>query len=105
MSQEEEDYLGLVQQFLSLDYREKPLKIMANPGLHIFDRLLFLRRFCSKQFPKTLSKFLEDSREQRSLEALIFFFRDGSLVRDILQSLLGKANQTRTSRGIWNWWG
>ena len=76
---------------MSLDYKENALEIMSNSGLHIFDRLLFLRKFRTVRFKKILIRFLEESKQDHSLEALIFFFHEKDLTRDILQTLLGKS--------------
>ena len=103
IKKEQDDYLDLAKQFLSLEYKKNAALILQNEALHIFDRLLFLKRFRPEKFQECLDTFLEKRRRQLSLEAIIFLFREKDLVKSILDNLLRRFHQTRTPRTIWRW--
>jgi predicted CopG family antitoxin len=92
IKKEEDPYYHFIKQFLSLEYKKKSSEIFENQSLHIFDRLLFLRRFRTKDFNELLRNFLEKKRKDLCLEAIIFLFREKELVREILESFLCKFN-------------
>jgi hypothetical protein len=89
LKNEDDGYLYLIQQFLSLDYKENALKILSDDSIHIFDRLMFLKRFRSVNFKKYMECFLENRKNELSLETIIFLFREKDLIEKILQNFLG----------------
>jgi hypothetical protein len=100
LKHEDDGYLSLIQQFLSLEYKENALKILSDYSIHIFDRLMFLKRFRSVNFKKYMECFIENRKNELSLETIIFLFREKDLIEKILQNFLGKSDKIWIPLGI-----